>query len=118
MQRENAGRVPDVNTEASLKYDNATQNTIVGIQLGIPLPLFDRNQGNIQRTYGELTAAENEVRRVELSLQQRLAAAFEHYETARQQTEKYKESVLPSAQQSLELVTGGYRMASFPTSIC
>lgn len=114
LQRENAGRVPDLTAEASLKYDNATQNTIAGVQVGVPVPLFDRNQGNIQRAYGELVTAENEVRRVELSLQQRLAAAFERYETARQQAEKYKESVLPSAKESLDLVTAGYRAGEFP----
>ena len=59
-------------------------------------------------------AAENDLRRLELKLRDRLAVAFQRYSNARQQADKYAKSVLPSARESLELVTNGYRQGEFP----
>jgi outer membrane protein, heavy metal efflux system len=114
VQRAYAGRVPDVDMQAKLQFDNATENTIAGVSLGVPLPLFDRNQGNIRRAYAELTAAESEVRRVELRLQEQLAGTFQQYENARQQTEKYSSVILPDARKTLDLVLLGYRQGEYP----
>jgi cobalt-zinc-cadmium efflux system outer membrane protein len=100
---------PNVDVQASTQYDNATEDQIASVQVGIPLPVFNRNQGNIRRAAAELTAARAEVSRIELDLQNRLAAAFERYANARQRTEIYAERILPNARRSLELVATGYR---------
>jgi cobalt-zinc-cadmium efflux system outer membrane protein len=114
LQRECAGRVPNIDAEASVKYDHATQNTVAGVTIGVPLPVFDRNQGNIRRAQAELIAAEQEVHRLELQLRDRLAAVFQRYENAQQQVERYSRNVLPVAKESLDLVTAGYRQGEFP----
>jgi cobalt-zinc-cadmium efflux system outer membrane protein len=48
------------------------------------------------------------VRRIELELQDRLAQALRRYANAYQQANRYKQEILPRAQQSLDLVTRGY----------
>ena len=113
LSRECAGRVPNVDLQAGVQYDNATQSTIAGVQVGIPIPIYNRNQGNIARAQSELAAAQHEVRRVQLALQQRLAAVFEQYVTAHQQVEKYTRDIMPNAQESLKLVSAGYRQGEF-----
>jgi outer membrane protein, heavy metal efflux system len=113
LSRECAGRVPNVDFLAGVLYDNATRDTIAEVQVGVPLPVFNRNQGNIRKAQAELTASRAEVRRVELELQQQLAAAFEQYDNARSQVEKYASQILPNAQSSLDLVTAGYRQGEF-----
>lgn len=113
LGRQCAERVPNIDVQAGLQYDNATQDTIAGVQVGLPMPIFNRNQGNIRRAQAEVAVARGEVRRVALELQQRLAAAFEQYENARCQVEKYASEILPNAQTSLELVTAGYRQGEF-----
>ena len=77
------------------------------------MPIFNRNQGNIRRAQAELMAAQNEVQRVQLDLQQRLAAVFEQYTTARYQVEKYSRDILPNAQASLDLANKGYRQGEY-----
>jgi cobalt-zinc-cadmium efflux system outer membrane protein len=114
VQRECASRVPNVDALASVKYDASTHSTIAGLSLGVPLPVFDRNQGNIRRAQAELMGAEAEVQRLELQLRNRLAAAFQRYDNARQQVERYSGKVLPTAKESLDLVTAGYRQGEFP----
>jgi cobalt-zinc-cadmium efflux system outer membrane protein len=81
--------------------------------VGAPIPVFNRNQGNIRRAQAELIAAQNDVKRTELELQQRLAAAFEQYTNARYQVEKYSRDILTNAQASLRLTTSGYQQGEF-----
>jgi cobalt-zinc-cadmium efflux system outer membrane protein len=113
LSRECAGRIPNVDLLAGPQFDNATGYTVVNVQLGVPLPIYNRNQGNIRKAQAELTAAQHEVGRVQLALQQRLAAVFEQYATAHQLVEKYTGDILPNAQESLKLVTSGYRQGEF-----
>lgn len=114
VQRECAGRVPNIDTLASVRYDTSTQNTIAGVSIGMPLPVFDRNQGNIRRAQAELIDAEQDVQRLELQLRNRLAATFQRYDNARQQVERYSQAVLPTAKESLDLIVSGYRQGEFP----
>jgi cobalt-zinc-cadmium efflux system outer membrane protein len=114
LQRECAGRVPDIDTLVNVKYDNNTNRTITGVLVGVPLPVFNRNQGNIVRAQADVAAAESEVQRLELALRDRLAIAFQRYESARQQADRYSTKLLPAAKESLDLVTSGYRQGQFP----
>ena len=113
VEREYAQRVPNIDLQTAVQYDNATNYTWATVQAGVPMPLFNRNQGNIRRAEAELMAAKNEVQRVELELQQRLAAIFEQYTTARYQVEKYSRDILPIAQSSLDLANKGYRQGEY-----
>lgn len=113
LNRECAGRIPNVDVQAGVQYDNATRDTIAGVQVGVPIPIYNRNQGNIRRAQAELTAAQYEVGRVRLALQQRLATVFEQYATAHQQVGRYTSDILPNAQESLKLVSAGYRQGEF-----
>jgi cobalt-zinc-cadmium efflux system outer membrane protein len=113
LSRECAERTPNVALQLGVQYDNATHDTIAGVQVGVPLPIYNRNQGNIRKAEAELTAAHQEVARLRLSLQQQLAAVFEQYATARQQVESYSSNILPNATESLKLVSAGYRQGEF-----
>ena len=44
--------------------------------IGVPLMIHNRNQGNIMKAQAELAAAQHEVKRVELLLQEQLASSF------------------------------------------
>lgn len=111
--RECAGRTPNIDVQLSTQYDSATGDTMAGVQLGVPFPIYNRNQGNIRKAQAELIAAQNEVKRIELELQQRLAAVFEQYATTRYQVEKYTNDIMPNAQASLQLIQAGYRQGEF-----
>jgi cobalt-zinc-cadmium efflux system outer membrane protein len=114
LQRQCAGRVPDLDTLASVRHDTSTHSTIASVTIGMPLPVFDRNQGNIRLAQAELIDAEQEVQRLELQLHNRLATAFQRYDNARQQVERYSQNVLPTAQESLDLIVAGYHQGEFP----
>lgn len=109
LQRARRDPIPNVDLTVSHRYHNVTRDDVTNIQVGIPIPLFDKNQGNIRRAEAAWAAARNEVLRQELELQDRLAVAFRRYKNARQQVERYGKRILPRAQESLRLVRQGYR---------
>jgi cobalt-zinc-cadmium efflux system outer membrane protein len=108
VQRANAGRVPNVDVLGGVQYDNATQNTIANVQVSVPLPVFDRNQGGIAEACGQLAAARAAFDRRQLDLEQRLADVLRDYLSALQRVTKYQESILPAARESLDMVVKAY----------
>ena len=100
--------VPNLDLSVSVRHHNVTDSEVANVQIGIPIPIFNKNQGNIRSAEAEWIAACNEVKRIELSLQDRLAVAYRRYANAHQQSGRYGERMIPRASRSLKLVTDGY----------
>jgi outer membrane protein, heavy metal efflux system len=122
LARARADRIPNFFIRAGAGY-NADRYAIgrdVGpefrLEVGVPLPLFDRNQGNITTAEAQLRVAEAEARRVELSLRSRLASALRGYRDAVRAAERYRGRVLAQAQESYQLYLGRFRemAAAYP----
>jgi cobalt-zinc-cadmium efflux system outer membrane protein len=108
VERESAGKSPNVNVSAGVQHDYATQDTIANVQLSLPIPFYDRNQGAIARACGELAAAQAALEARQLAVQERLALAMRDYATARERVTKYNEKILPAAKETLDLINAGY----------
>ncbi len=108
-----AERIPNFEVRTGVRHSDVTGDTLIDVEVGLPLPIFNRNQGNISRARAELIAAEHEVRRVELALHDRLAVAFARFAKARHRAERYSTSILPNAKDSLELIRKGYMGGQF-----
>jgi cobalt-zinc-cadmium efflux system outer membrane protein len=93
---------------ASASHMYQSEDDVAGVQVGIPLPICNRNQGNIMTAESELIAAEYNRQRIELDLKERLAMVYRRYADARQQVERYQQKILPRAQKSIDLVGLGY----------
>ena len=113
LARAYAERTPNFDIGGAVRYNNASRDTVAMIQIGLPLQIYNRNQGNIAKAQAEVAAARREVQRVELVLQDRLADAFKQYANARQQTRRYVDDILPDAKTTLELVRTGYEQGEF-----
>lgn len=102
--------IPNITTQFTVQYDESTNYTIAGVQAGIPLPLWNRNQGGIRQAQAEVGEARRNAERVTLDLKRRLAEAFQAYASAHAQAETYTTVILPKARQTLDLVQRGYRL--------
>ena len=100
--------IPNIEVLVSHRRHNVTDDNVTNVQVGIPIPIFNRNQGNIRSAEAEWVAACNEVKRIQLDIQDRLAVAYRQYANARQQADRYRERMIPRARRSLKLVTDGY----------
>jgi cobalt-zinc-cadmium efflux system outer membrane protein len=85
-------------------------------EVGVNIPLFNRNQGNIEAASAERERASLEVQRVSLALRQRAAAILESYVSLRAAVDVYKTRMLPNARQAHQLFLQKYRQgaAAYP----
>jgi cobalt-zinc-cadmium efflux system outer membrane protein len=109
LARAQAGRIPNVELEAGASYNFASEDPVATVRVAVPLQLYNRNQGNIMQAQAELAAAQQEVSRVRLALQERLAEAFRQYSAAGQQVDRYTSDILRDARESLNLALQAYR---------
>ena len=113
MDRQYAERIPNVNLRTAVHYNNEIGENIAAVEVGVPLPIFNRNQGNIAKAEAQVVAAQNEVGRAELELRQKFASIFEQYSNAQQQAQTYAERILPNSAKTLDLVRSGYQQGEF-----
>ena len=86
------------------------------LDVGVRVPLFDRNQGAVAAAAAEVTRAQAEVTRVELALRSRLALVFERYATAVSRVAAYRDRIVPRAEESHRLFLARYQetAAAYP----
>jgi cobalt-zinc-cadmium efflux system outer membrane protein len=88
-------------------------NRPVGIEgffdVGVQIPIFNRNQGNIEAARARVDKARLEVERTKLSLRSRLAEVYREYITALTRADRYRHEVLPKAQKAYELYLNNFR---------
>jgi cobalt-zinc-cadmium efflux system outer membrane protein len=93
---------PNVETNTYVQHDYQTRTAQFGVQVGIAIPVFDRNEGNIVQAQANLVRATHEADRVRLDLTRRLTEAFERYSTNRRLLEQYRSTILPDQQKAFE----------------
>jgi outer membrane protein, heavy metal efflux system len=99
---------PNIQTMATVAHDFTTRAPMASVQVGLPIPLWDRNQGNITAAKYRLRAAEAAVEQARLRAVERLAGAYQRYENARRQLDLYKAKVLPDAAAALAQIDKVY----------
>lgn len=111
--RERAAVFPNVTVQTVTEFDHSNGSTTVSTLLAAPVPVFNRNQGNIDHAYADIREARAEVERVRLVLHDQLADAFRRRESARVRVETLQQSILPDADENLKLVSEGQRQGEF-----
>ncbi len=111
LKREQVEPIPNVQFRVSTGYDfeRDVRGVSTTVNVGVRLPLFDKNQGNIQSAQAQLAYAQAELGRVELSLRQRLSRQYARYRTARSVVESYRKDNLPDARRAYELYLESFR---------
>ncbi|MCS7045080.1 MAG: TolC family protein [Gemmataceae bacterium] len=109
LKRAQVEAVPNVTVGAAYirQYQNKSHDA--GVSISLPVPVWNRNQGNVQTAQAQLGEAVQQVRRVEIDLTDRLAAAFAAYAPARQRAERYRTVVVPKAREAFELARKAYQ---------
>jgi cobalt-zinc-cadmium efflux system outer membrane protein len=89
------------------------------LEIGLRIPLFNRNQGNIAAAGSELDIAEREARRVELTLRARMASVFNTYRSALDVATQYQAQIIPNAQQAYDMYFTNFRQmaAAYPQAL-
>lgn len=103
LRASQAQAVPNVTLQTVTDYDRITHSTTVSTLVALPIPLHNRNQGNIDKAAADIRADQAEICRVQLVLRDQLADSFRRYKSSRVQAERLGESILPDADETLKL---------------
>jgi len=77
--------------------------------IGVEIPIFNRNQGGVKAAKAGAEHARFEVLRTKLSLQARLASEYKDYRDASAAVERYRTRILPKARQAYEMYLSNFR---------
>jgi len=114
---EQAQRIPDVTVTIGAQRERAGDGNggrtqgVVG--LSIPLPLFDRNQGNSLAALRRADQARDDLEAERLSLTQALADAWQRADVASNQALTLRDQVLPAARSAYDAAATGFELGKF-----
>ena len=128
LDRARAERIPDLFLRGGLGYNyerfEPVLPSIAGqrkglegrLEVGVNVPIFNRNQGGIAAAEAELAIAERELERVQLLLRTRFAASFREYRNAQQMVERYRTKMVPRAREAYRTYFTNFRQmaAAYP----
>ncbi|MFH1817064.1 MAG: TolC family protein [Pseudomonadota bacterium] len=84
---------------------------ILGVS--IPIPIFDRNQGNLLEALRRTDKARDELSATGIRLSNELVQAHERLNTARQEVASLQRDILPGAQSAYDAATKGFELGKF-----
>jgi cobalt-zinc-cadmium efflux system outer membrane protein len=113
--------IPDLQIRAGMQQNgellSEPNGKPVGLQgfadVGVRIPIFNRNQGNVATARADLERAKREVERVKLVLRERAASVVQNYAFSQTAVDRYKNQMIPRAQKAYEMYAKKYQeMAS------
>lgn len=113
LKREQVQPIPNVTVGAGYVRQNQNRSDDWTIGVSVPIPLWNRNQGNIMAANAQVAEAVQEVGRVENDLVERVATAYRDYAAARQRAERYRTSILPKARETYQLSLKAFQGGQF-----
>ncbi len=103
-----AERIPDTELRLAYGRNAATDENIVEAAIGIPLPLFDRGQGNILESRHLAAKARRDKESVVHALLAELATTYSSYMTARDEVTTLQDQIAPDAEKAFTQAKAGY----------
>ena len=114
--------IPDLQLRGGMQQNGEllSDGRSVGLQgfanVGVKIPIFDRNQGNIAAAKADAERAKREVERVKLVLRERAASIVQNYTFSQAAVDRYRNQMIPRAQKAYEMYTKKYQAmaAAYP----
>jgi cobalt-zinc-cadmium efflux system outer membrane protein len=110
---ERSKRLPDLTLSIGSKRDQDAGRTQAVIGLSVPLPLFDRNQGNLLAALRKTEQARDSLAAAESRIALELTEAFLRFEAARAELDVLRQEVLPGAQSAFDAASTGFSLGKF-----
>lgn len=110
---ERSRRIGDITLSVGRKREEEVgrSQTILGI--AVPIPLFDRNQGNVLGALRKTDKARDELNAIERRLQSELLQAYERYKSTKEELRMLRSKILPSAENAFDAIVKGFEFGKF-----
>ena len=127
-RRAHAERIPDISIRGGARYNRELLEQQAGgaglrpvgvegfFDIGVQVPIFNRNQGNIAAAHAEADRARFEVERTKLALRSRLAEVYRSYQDSMDMVEQLRTEMIPKAKESYNLYSASFQQmaAAYP----
>jgi cobalt-zinc-cadmium efflux system outer membrane protein len=109
LKRAEAEPYPNITIGPGYQYGfNKTQEQY-WMTIVFPIPVSDRNQGNIRSARANIRDSTETLGAVQLDLLRKVADSLSTHRGALEQAERYRTQIIPDAREALRLVRSGYR---------
>jgi len=108
-----ARRVPDLTVGIGVQRFEETNDHALTFGLGLPLPLFDRNQGGVLEARYRLAQLRHERESAEVQTSTALAESYEILIAARAEALGLKNEVVPGSTKAFDAAQEGYQQGKF-----
>lgn len=106
-------RYPDVRVSLGSQYDELEGERVNLVGFSLPLPLFDRNQGNLLAASSRADQARDLQRATELQVQAETLQALRDWRSASADVDDLRNRILPAGQRTVDDLTRGFSLGRF-----
>lgn len=110
---EKAQRIPDLDVSIGSQYDASVRERVNLVGVSMPIPLFNRNQGNVLAASRRADQARDLRNAAELRLRTETRQALDLWQTANTEVRAFNQQILPAAQSAVDSATRGFEMGKF-----
>ena len=110
---ETSRRTPDMTLSVGVKRDEEMGRNQAVIGVSMPLPFFDRNQGNVLQALRRADQARDELAAAEIRLDSELMQAWQQLANARSEAQSLRDDILPGAQRAYDAAAKGFAFGKF-----
>lgn len=110
---EKAQRIPDLDVSIGSQYDASVRERVNLVGVSMPIPLFNRNQGNVLAASRRADQARDLRNAAELRLRTETGLALDLWQTANDEVRAFNQQILPAAQSAVDSATRGFEMGKF-----
>lgn len=110
---EKSQRFPDLSLSIGSQYSEKERERINVVGLSVPIPLFNRNQGNVLAAARRADQSRDLRNATELRLRTQIQTSLAQWQTANGEVQAFDQSILPAAQRAVDTATRGFEMGKF-----
>ena len=113
VEVERARRIPDVTVSMGAKRAEELGRNQILLGVSVPLPFFDRNQGNLLEALKREDKSRDELLAIRIRLNTDVLQARERLSAGRSEIEILQREVLPGAKSAYDAATTGFEFGKF-----
>jgi cobalt-zinc-cadmium efflux system outer membrane protein len=113
LATQKAARIPNVDASVAVQYFEEDGTDAVSFGVGVPLPLFDRNRGNIDAARASLRQAEAERESIRVALASELTVAHAAYVASHGRCLALRSRILPAMEKAFSAARDGHQHGKF-----
>lgn len=110
---ERAQRIPDLTVSIGSQYSREDREQVNVVGMSMPIPLFNRNQGNVLAAARRADQARDLRNAAELRVRTQTQSALDQWATAMEDVDSFDQVILPSAKSAVDAATRGFEMGKF-----